>query len=110
MTSAQEAEIKLKKYEGLNNDYPSLMVISATSQLDPAVMAIQGQGIQAGNQNLNASLPRPNWKANLTCYKCGEKGHLTGECLHIGNATTTQPQSPQTIINPQTTPSRLTCY
>ena len=62
MTLAQEAEIRLKRYIGLDYDYPSDMQVSTTSQLYSTAMAIQGQGIQAGNQNPSASLPRPNWK------------------------------------------------
>ena len=91
MTLAQEAEIKLKNYESLKEDDPSVMQVSTASQLDSTVMAIQGQGMQAVNQNSNVNLPRPNWKATLTCYKCGKKRHLTKECPLTRNATTAQP-------------------
>ena len=68
-------------------------------------MTIQGQGIQKRNQNLNTSLLRLNWKANLTSYKCGEKGYLARECPHTGNAATVQSQSSQTIMTSQITHS-----
>ena len=47
MTIAPEAEIKLKKYEGLNYDDPSVMQISSILQSE--VMAIQGQIHHLGN-------------------------------------------------------------
>ena len=72
MTLTQEAEIKLKKYEGLNDDDPSVLHVTTTSQLDSNMMAIQAQGIQAGNPNPNASLSRP-LESNLNCYICGER-------------------------------------
>ena len=83
MTLAQEAEIKLKKYEGLNDDVPSLMQVSAI--LHSEVMAVQGQcdlprNTQGNNHVQDMKAPRLNWKANLTCYKYGEKGHLAQEC------------------------------
>ena len=79
LTLAQEAGIKLKKCEGLSND-PSVMQISAV--LHSEVLAVQGQSGQPGStQNINQiqdlTIYVPNWKTNLTCYKCEEKGHLT---------------------------------
>ena len=44
MTLAQEVEIKLEKYKGLNNNEPSVMPISSISLSE--VMAIQGQNVQ----------------------------------------------------------------
>ena len=41
-------------------------------------------------QNMNA--PRLNWRANLTCYKCGEKGILAQEYPHIGTLAIDQRQ------------------
>ena len=85
MILAQEAEIKLKKYIGLNDDDPSVMQASAVPHSE--VLTVQGQSSLHGNnidsnqiQEMNA--PRLNWKANLTCYKCEEKGHLNQEFLH----------------------------
>ena len=43
------------------------MLISILSKLDPTVMDIQGQGVQAGSQNSNVSVPSLNWKAKQTC-------------------------------------------
>ena len=79
MTLAQEAEIKLKKYEGLDHDDPPVMHISAITHLE--VLAVQGQNsqprnTQSINQILDMTIPRLSWKANLTSYKCGEKGYL----------------------------------
>ena len=52
MTLAQEAEIKLKKYKGLNDDDPSLLQISSIPY--PEVMPIQGESGQTGSmQNMN---------------------------------------------------------
>ena len=70
MTLAQEAEIKLIKYEGLNDDDTSVMQISSITQSE--VIANQKQKSQLGNtQNVNygqnVTAPRPNWIANLTC-------------------------------------------
>ena len=42
------------------------------------------------------TVPRLNWKANLICYKGGEKGHLTQECPHTGSSAVAQRQ--QTLI------------
>ena len=58
-------------------------------------MAIQGQNIQVGSQSQTASALRLNWKSSLTCYKCGEKGHLVRECPDTRNISTTENQSPQ---------------
>ena len=44
---AQESEIKLKKYEGLNGDGPSVMQISSIPPSE--AMAIQGKNGQIGN-------------------------------------------------------------
>ena len=70
MTLVQEAGIKLREYEGLNDDDPPVMQIS--SILQSKVMATQGDNCQSGNtqnvnqgQNINA--PSCNWKANLVC-------------------------------------------
>ena len=41
MTLAQEAENKLKKYEALNNDDPSVMLLSAVPHSE--VLDVQGQ-------------------------------------------------------------------
>ena len=46
MSLVQEAEIKLMKYEGLNDDATSSMQISTVPQSDPTVMIIQGQSAQ----------------------------------------------------------------
>ena len=79
MILAQEVKIKLKKYEGLNNDDPSIMQISSIPH--SKVLAILGQNSQFGNaQNMNqahdATVSRPNWKGNVTHYKHGDEGHL----------------------------------
>ena len=70
-------------------------------------MAIQGQNGQQGNtqpvnlgQNLTA--PRPNWKENLTCCTCREKGHLAKECPHTGNSTITKSQWTPIVSTQQT--------
>ena len=73
MTLAQELEIKLKKYEGFNDNDPSVMQVSATPQLHSTVMAMHSQQMLEENPNLNVNLPRPKCKANLTCYKCVRK-------------------------------------
>ena len=104
MTLAYGADVKLKKYEDLNDDYPSVMQVTTISQIDPVVMAIQGQGTQVGNQYPNRNVARLNWKANLTCYKCVEKENLARECPHTGNAAVSKTQSTQTV----NTLSRLT--
>ena len=36
--------------------------------------------------------PRLNLRVNLTCNKCGEKGHLAHECPHTGSSAITQRQ------------------
>ena len=54
MNLAQEAEINLKEYEGLNDD-PSGMHISTSPLTDPAMMTIfnkRNQG-KVGNKNIN---------------------------------------------------------
>ena len=52
MTLAQEAEIKPEKYEGLNDNDPSVMQISAVLHLE--VLALQGLSGQPGNvQSMN---------------------------------------------------------
>ena len=52
MTLAQEAEMKLKKYEGLNDDYPSAMQVSVVPHSE--VLAVQGQSDLLGN-NLDSN-------------------------------------------------------
>ena len=78
MNLTQEAEIKLQKYKGLNDDDPSVMQVSEVPYSE--VLAVQGRNGPPGNtqgsnqvQDLNA--PRLSWKVNRTCYKCREKGH-----------------------------------
>ena len=44
-------------------------------------LAVQGQNglpgnTQGSNQIQDVNAPRLNWKENLTCCKCGEKGCL----------------------------------
>ena len=51
MTLPQVAEIKLKKYEGMNDDNPSVMQVNSVSQSDSIIIAIQGQGTQPVNQS-----------------------------------------------------------
>ena len=79
MTLAQEAENKLKKYKGLNDDDPSVIYVTTVPHSE--VLAVQGQNglsgnTQGSNQIQAVNVPRLNWKANITCYNCGEKGHL----------------------------------
>ena len=47
MNLAQEAKVKFKMYEGLNNDDPSIMHIIAVQYLE--VLAVQGQSSPHGN-------------------------------------------------------------
>ena len=89
MTPDQEAEIKLKEYESLNDDDPSVMQVSAIPLSE--VMAVQGKSDlprnnQDNNQVQDKSALRLNWKANLSCHKCGEKGHFTQEWPYTGNS------------------------
>ena len=77
MTLSQEAEIKLKKHKGLNDDNPWVIQVSAT--LHSEGMAVQGQSnpprnTEDNNHKQDMNVPRLRWKANLTCYKCREKG------------------------------------
>ena len=79
MTLAQEAEVKFKMYKGLNDYNPSVMQVSAIPHSE--VMDLQGQSdpprnTQDNNQVQDMNSPRLNWKANLTCYKYRENGHL----------------------------------
>ena len=48
MTLVWEAEIKLKRYKGLNNDDPPVRKVSTISQTDPMMMALQGQSVHVG--------------------------------------------------------------
>ena len=79
ITLAQEAEIKLKKYKGLIDDNSSVMQVNSVPHSE--ILAVQGRSSPQGN-NLNSNhkqgmnVPRLNWKANFTCDKYGEKGHL----------------------------------
>ena len=84
ITLAQEAEINLKKTWMAKHDDSSVRDINAVSQNHPDIMTIQNQDGQAGNQNYNANIPKLIWMANLMCYKCGDKGHLTREYSNTG--------------------------
>ena len=44
----------------------------------------QARNTQGSNQIQDVIVPRLKWKANLSCYKCGEKGHLAQECPQTG--------------------------
>ena len=79
---AQGAESRLKKYEGLSDDHPSVMQISSNPQLESVVMAIQRKSALVVNQSQTPSTPGLNWKADITSYKCVKKGHLVRECQH----------------------------
>ena len=77
MTLAQEAEIKLKKYKGSNDDDPSVMHVSVVPHSE--VLAVQRQSSPHGNnqdsnqiQHMNA--PRLNWKQILYVISVEEKG------------------------------------
>ena len=78
MTPVQAAEIKLKKYEGLNDDDPLVMQVSEVPHLE--VLIVQGQSGLHGNNPYSNQVPRINWTANLTCHKCRGKGYLAQEC------------------------------
>ena len=73
MTLAQETEIKLINYEGLKY-YDDLSVMQVSGVPHSEVLALQEC---KEIQDMNA--PTINWKANHTCYKCREKGHLAQE-------------------------------
>ena len=63
VTLADEAEIQLKKYEGLNDDDLSVTQISTMPQAVPTVIDyMRTICIQAGNCNPNGDIARPNWK------------------------------------------------
>ena len=53
--------------------------------------------MQNGNQDQIATVPRSNWKENLTCYKCGEKEHLARECPHTGSSVVAQNQQTHAV-------------
>ena len=85
MTLDPELEIKLEMYERFHDDYPSVMQISSIPQSE--VLAIQGQILQLGNtqpvnQGPTVAASRCNWKANITCYKCGKKD-ICLEIVHL---------------------------
>ena len=40
----------------------------------------------------DTAVPKLNKKANLTCYKGEEKGHLAPDCPHTSNTAVTQSQ------------------
>ena len=44
--------------------------------------------------------PKLNWKANLTCCKCRQKGHLAQECPHTGSSAIAQKEQTP-LINSQ---------
>ena len=76
MALAQGTEIKLKKYEWLNDDDSLLMHVNALPSKDQAVIALQSQ-VQAVGQNANINVTIVSWKTNyLTYYKSGSKGYL----------------------------------
>ena len=61
------------------------------------VLALQGLSSMHGknqdsNQIQDMNAARLNWKANLTCYKCGEKGYLAHECPYLHSSAITQRQ------------------
>ena len=94
--SIQEGEIKLKRYDGLNEDVPSVMHISTNSQIDLIVMAIQNQANQEGSQI--KYVPKLNWKANFTCQQSDEKGHMARECPHTSTIIVPQVQQAQPSV------------
>ena len=61
------------------------MRVNAIPQIDQGVMDIKNQSWEADNQNANGNVTRLKWKVNLTCCKCGSKGHLARECSHKGD-------------------------
>ena len=56
ITLVQEAEMRLKTYEGLNSDDPSMMHISMAPQNGQIIMSIQSQSRQANIQIAGAML------------------------------------------------------
>ena len=50
----------------------------------------------------DVAVPRLNLNANLTCYKCGEKGHLAQECPHTGSSAVAQRQQTPIVHTHQT--------
>ena len=61
------------------------------------VLAVQRQSNPHGNnpdsdQIQDMDVPRLKWKANHTCYRWGEKGHLAQECPHTCSSAIAQRQ------------------
>ena len=69
---SQEAEIKLRKYVGLNDDNPSVIHMNVMPQNAQVVLAIQSQNRQVGTPNAKNNTARLNWKANLTHLLSGD--------------------------------------
>ena len=101
--SALAAERKAKKFEGLTNDYPLVMAITARRQVNEVTATTQREQtpVKADLYQIVADSMQPtNTAFNRQSYKCGERGHYTRE---FPQSLTSKPQ----IVPPPTQPTQM---
>ena len=86
--SALAAERKAKKFKGLTDDDPLVMVITARRQVNQVMATSENEHMPGiadlnqtavnGTQPTNAKFSRQKFHTN--CYKCGERGQYAREC------------------------------